>query len=235
MVTTSGLTEKNWPNIILTPIAVDAQGIVTVSSTEGLKVKQLISFINAGNSQLFEIKKVFSDTQFVVGDPKKPIGSIIVPVGFDGGTANVPEQQRNTIAEGYVIRSVYEEEPTLALRTVPVDWLGNKYDAKNPFPVNVIGEGVGIKNPIIYNLPIINAGIEYSQLLPDRTAKFKVKSRNGHAVLKMAYDAGETSGDYWTIRPGTIFDIDDVLISGQTLYIQSSKSGHIVEIHVWTL
>ena len=35
---------------------------------------------------------------------------------------------------------MYEEEPTVAQRTILVDKYGNKYDENNPLPVNAIVE-----------------------------------------------------------------------------------------------
>lgn len=139
MTAACGLMEKNWPSVLLTPILVSPTGIITVSSTCRLRVKQLISFSKIGvESKTFQVKKVLSDTEFLVGDPGTSIGKIVTPTEYSGGSASVYEQQRNTIAEGYVIRSVYEEEPVIALRTIGVDCLGNHWGKDNPFPVEVV-------------------------------------------------------------------------------------------------
>ena len=139
-----GLSEQNWPSIILSPISVSATGVITVSSTIGLKVKQLCTLSLGATAQQFQIKRVLNTTQLLVGDPTKGIGSVTAPTQFDGGTLSVPEQERNTIGNSPIMRSVYDEEPTVAYRNVLVDWAGQYYTKDNPLPISLSGSDIVI-------------------------------------------------------------------------------------------
>lgn len=127
--------ERNWETISLSPISVSGS-IITVSTTIGLKAKQKISLSKPlVLTKTFEIKRVMTSTTILVGDPSKPIGTTADATEFDGGDLLVFEQERNTIGGTPIIRAVYDEEPTCALRVSPVDWMGNRYTDENPFPV----------------------------------------------------------------------------------------------------
>jgi hypothetical protein len=114
---------------------------IIVSSTRGLHPKQQVTLSIPGQTPLLvEIKRVLSATNITVGEPNQGIKNqynqtILVP--YDGGTFTAYEQSRNPMGMEPVIRAVYEEEPTIALRTVMVDPLGNMYDADNPIPIKI--------------------------------------------------------------------------------------------------
>ena len=134
---TSGLTERTWPSVLLSPILVSNHKI-TVSSTLGLKVKQVITLSKAGvTSQQFEIKRVFSSTMIMVGPIGKNIKETSEAVLFNGGSLAAHEQSRNKLGDAPIMRAVYEEEPTIALRTVSVDAFGNFFSLDNPIPVQL--------------------------------------------------------------------------------------------------
>jgi hypothetical protein len=144
METIGGLSERQWPSIILTPITIDSFGTITVSSTIGLKVKQLCTLSLGPNSQQYQIKKVLNVTQLLVGDPTTSIGKIVVPSAYNGGTLSIPQQERNTIGDTPVLRAAYDEEPTVAFRNVLVDWAGQYYTVDNPLPISVSGSDIVI-------------------------------------------------------------------------------------------
>lgn len=122
---THGLTERTWPSLILSPISVNNH-VVTVSSTRGLKTKQHVQLSKAGiDTQTFEIKRVVSSTEIMVGPTSTNIKKTTEAVLFDGGILSLSEQSRNKLGDAPIMRAVYEEEPTIALRTVDVDYLGN--------------------------------------------------------------------------------------------------------------
>lgn len=122
---TPGLTERTWPSVILSPISVTGH-IITVSSTSGLKVKQLINLAKAGlESEQFEIKRVFDNNTIMVGPVGKNIKLTSDAEKFDGGTLYLNEQSRNKLGDAPILRAVYEEEPTIAIRTIGVTPTGN--------------------------------------------------------------------------------------------------------------
>lgn len=59
----------------------------------------------------------------------------------DTATVQFLEDKRPVIDINEIHRAVYAEEPTVALRTHSVDWLGNAYTKENPMPVTT-GEGI---------------------------------------------------------------------------------------------
>jgi hypothetical protein len=142
MTQASQLTGLQWPALLLGSLTVSGAGICTVTSTVGLKVGASIQFINGALSHLFLVKAVLSDTTFLVYDSTQPTGTIgdplqtiVNPVAYSGGTANVPQQERGSKGDVAVLRSVFEEAPTTALRSVAVDAMGNYITASNPLPV----------------------------------------------------------------------------------------------------
>jgi len=117
---TPGLTEQLWPSVIQSPISV-AKHIITVNSTIGLKVKMIITLSKAGiGVEQFEIKRVFDNKSFMVGPVGKNISKISEAVKFDGGQLYANEQSRNKLGDAPIMRAVYEEEPTIAIRTINV-------------------------------------------------------------------------------------------------------------------
>lgn len=109
-----------------------------------------------------------------------------------------------------VDRAVYDEEANAKLANI----------------ASVLG--AGDTTPTIINLNIINSGTEYSQALPANTKTFLIKSRNKGQV-RLAYALGGTNTAYLTIPAGSSFE-DSQFYTAATLYLQSTKSGDIIEI-----
>lgn len=132
------MIEKLWSAVA--PVALTAagnsRGLITVTSTSGFKVKMVVTLADGPNAQVFEIKRIVNATQMFLGErgdiklrsdlSSFPAGSVVWAL----------EQPRNSIPLQEIERAVYEEEPTVALRSVLVDKYGNKYDDDNPLPVN---------------------------------------------------------------------------------------------------
>jgi len=117
---TSGLTERTWPSVILSPISVNGH-VISVTSTVGLKVKMTVTLSKPGlTKQQFEIKRVFDSKTLMVGPIGKNIKKVSEAEAFDGGTLYAQEQSRNKLGDSPILRAVYEEEPTIAIRTIDV-------------------------------------------------------------------------------------------------------------------
>jgi hypothetical protein len=142
--------QTKWPSVLLGPISV-SNYIVTVPSTYGLAVNQIVVLRLGTKAKEFEIKRVLSDTELQLGQTNSGLKTFLNPTEFDGGTLEMSEQERNKLGFEYVLRAVYQEEPAVALRSILVDWMGQHYSETNPLPVSGsltvdIGNEVEIKN-----------------------------------------------------------------------------------------
>ena len=97
----------------------------------------------------------------------------------------------------------------------------------------------------IYNVILVAANTEYSQVLPDRTRKFKIYAMAGNKIRPhrdvLKYKLGESaSGNDWSgvdyiPIPAMGYDQQDGLkLTGKTLYFQSPTASGIVIIEAWT-
>lgn len=135
------MIEKFWAAI--GPMSLTAPGTntgrLTVASTEGLRVKMVVTLTDPAISSplRLEIKRVISQTQFDVGEVGKSISNRY-DVSAYGVTSSIRtmEQGRNAIPEAEIERATYEEEPVVARRVIGVDSLGRPWTASNPLPVD---------------------------------------------------------------------------------------------------
>lgn len=114
----------------------NSRGLVTVSSTSGFKVKMTVTISDGSNSLMLEVKRVANGTQMFLGEKGDiklrsdlssfPIGSIVWAL----------EQPRTSIPLQEIERAIYDEEPTVALRTIGVDEFGSPYSSSNPIPTS---------------------------------------------------------------------------------------------------
>lgn len=140
------MLEKRLKSVPPQSFAADgtANGKITLANASTYKVKQQV-FISANglpNLEL-EVKHVESDTVLFVG-PRN--GSINTREDLSAYTTTLNakiganEQKRPSVPFEEINRAVYEEEPTVALRTIPVDRLGNPYTLNNPQKVSFNAE-----------------------------------------------------------------------------------------------
>jgi len=87
-------------------------------------------------------------------------------------------------------------------------------------------------NPVIYNVSCASANTEYSQVLNSGVKKFIVRVR-GLAIMRIAFDSGETNVEWLTVPTGCSY-CDDGLSFNGVLYFQTNKASQIVEILEWT-
>lgn len=117
-----------------------ADGTITLNDTCGFKVKQtvVVSAVSLPDIVL-EVKRVISPTKLLVG-PKVSTGKMIARQNLSAyttallSTVRAEEQQKPKIPPQDIIQAAYEQEPTLAHRTVQVDEYGDFYNKKNPAP-----------------------------------------------------------------------------------------------------
>ena len=125
-------------------------GIITVASTYRIKVGQLLVFkSNSAATKVAKVQRVISQTQFIVVDPKESIITknkldMSMFLLADTATVEFSEDRRPVIDLLEIQRQVYEEEPTVALRSHLVDWLGRSYSKTNPVPVELSDGSISI-------------------------------------------------------------------------------------------
>ena len=149
MSNTSSITEKRYLEISPKSLTSDGTtlGLITISSTYLFKVGMGVSLASSTQSILkVKVQRVVSDTQLIVIDlgesvtTKKRLDVSMYTVA-DTATIQFLEDKRPVIDLLEIQRQVYAEEPTVALRSHSVDWLGNAYTKENPMPVTT-GEGI---------------------------------------------------------------------------------------------
>lgn len=146
------ITEKRY--LALAPMLLtangSADGLITIASTYRIKVGQTLTFKSSSVAiRLAKVKRVISTTQFVVIDPKDPVttlnkldmSDLLIA---DTATVELTQDKRPVIELLEIQRQIYEEEPTVALRTHAVDWLGRSYSKSNPVPVELSDGSISI-------------------------------------------------------------------------------------------
>jgi hypothetical protein len=146
------ITEKRY--LSLSPILLTANGssdgTITVASTYRIKVGQTLSFKSSSVAvRLAKVKRVISTTQFIVIDPKDSVTTLnkLDMSDFltaDTATVELIQDKRPVIELLEIQRQTYEEEPTVAMRTHAVDWLGRSYSKSNPVPVELSDGSISI-------------------------------------------------------------------------------------------
>jgi hypothetical protein len=240
--------ERHWKEIQPRLFTADggADGKVTVENTCGFKVRQIIKISAVGQPDLrLEVKRVVSTTILYVGriptkkDPNR--NRINLREDISNYTlANFAQisaafQDRNHIPREDRERAVYEEEPTLAKRVIPVDCVGDFYNENNRFPVDVEGTfNADIESPNnqeIQNIPVVNANTEFSVNLPNGTKHYRIKVRRGYAIARLSFNAGETNTKYRQIDMGVTHESPNLDLPDNTkLYLQVNKAGVILEV-----
>lgn len=122
-------------------------GIITTSSTAGVKVKQKI-VVKAPSlpDKEVQVKRVISKTQFKVGPLPgkdqlqgkaglKTVEDISLYTVALGSYFYAAEQDKPKIKPDDMAQATYDQEPTVAWRVVFVDQYGNYYDDGNPLPI----------------------------------------------------------------------------------------------------
>lgn len=220
------------------------EGQVQVPSTSGIKVKQKV-FVGSNNQDQInlEVKKVIDSTRIVLGPISKEMNKfqdLTMFIAAFNAYLRIDSQERPAIILNEINRYVYEEEPTVAIRTVMVDELGNKYSSDNPLPVeaelNVEHLEVDIQNPGLPTIENIDTdGNEQEYTFPVGTKRFSIKVRGGEARIFISYVAGATSTKYFTVEMGNIYQPGelDPTMDPLTIYFKCSKASKVIEIESW--
>jgi len=154
------VSEKRFYAIPAQALTTDGttDGTLTIENTYCWKVGQIVNVVSATSTpRRLKIKAVLSETTFKVGPIDKPIYKfsdvsdllfadtamveLTDEASFNGGSA---ANRRPVIDLNEIQRQIYEEEPTVAMRTHSVDWLGRSYGKENPLPVQLSDGDINI-------------------------------------------------------------------------------------------
>ena len=92
-----------------------------------------------------------------------------------------------------------------------------------------------VTRPSSYNITLISANTEYSQLLPSGTKELRFRCRTLFDI-RYAFVTGKVAtptAPYFTLPAGSDYFSDGDDLSGFTLYFASAGAGVIVELEVW--
>jgi hypothetical protein len=143
--------EKKWTAVPPQLFLFDGSslGLIKISNTSGFKVKQkAVISATALPNLIVQIKRVVDQNTLWVGpvpdskDPKTLAltarADISIYTVAAGSFIFAEEQDKNDIKLDDIDKAVYEQEPTVAIRTLGVDKNGQPYDSNNPIPVQVL-------------------------------------------------------------------------------------------------
>jgi hypothetical protein len=143
--------ERKWPSIPPRLLTADGgtQGQVQLADTRGIKVKQRVVLSAVALPDLaVEVKRVLSDTLLIVGAIGKPIHDRSVNLSAyttaAGAFIYAEEQDKAALTLEDRLYATYDQEPTVAWRTVLVDQLGRYYETANPLPVRLSDGSINI-------------------------------------------------------------------------------------------
>lgn len=237
----SRITEKRIYRV--DPVALTSDGTIdgklSIADSSIFMVGQIV-MLDSDTQQPLEVKinRILPDmTTIYVGPPAQHISKRADISAFliaDNATIFANEQPRPSIPEQEIERNTYEEEPTIARRTILVDKWGCRVDDSNPLPISgsiSLDLPFGA-TPLIYNVNAIIVDTEYSQLLPSTTLQFSIRARN-NARLQFAFTSGDTNSNFLTVVPGNIYYVKDLELVSTTLYFQANKPNTVVEIMAW--
>lgn len=139
--------EQSWSTVAPQAFTSDGTdlGVVTIGNTAGFKVKQQIIVSMPGLPDLtLQCKRVSSPTQLIVGPIPTKQGQSLLSVRTDisaytvlgGAFIYAEEQPKVVVKPDDIEKAVYEQEPTVGLRSVLVDQYGSFYTEVNPLPVS---------------------------------------------------------------------------------------------------
>ena len=217
-------------------------GMLTIANATLFKVKQEILLNAIGLPTLeLEVKRITSINNLLVGPRNSRITETIdVSVYTTALNASIsaPEQKRPMIPFEEHTRAVYEEEPTVALRTILVDPLGDRHSTDNPLPVDAqvtANVDLGLPSvPTIANISVPLANQEVSYAMPVDTQKIIVRVRGGGASMKLAFNAGDSGFIFFTVQRGSYLKIDGIKAPNLIAYFQTNAPNQVVEFMTWS-
>lgn len=217
------ITERLWLDIPAQLLSSNGgkYGQVSIPSTSGFKVKQKVNlFSNTQPILEVEVKRVLNSTDLLLG----PIGpgmedrtDLQLFLVSHNASIFVQKQNRNPIIPDAFIRAVYDEEPTIAIRTVAVDEFGRKYGPGNPYPIAFDGT-IQVGNVTIQD----DDGDELA-INPDGSLNVVLQTSGGETVISEFNEVNSVaSGSLtdvvsYTVLPGSTIHLNKIDFSGDNI------------------
>lgn len=91
--------------------------------------------------------------------------------------------------------------------------------------------------PTLYNVTMTAANTEYSQALPANTKKIKFRCQDVGFDVRTAYETGKVAAPTspWSLlAAGEVETVDDLNLTGKTLYFSCVAAGKVMEITCWS-
>lgn len=184
--------EQRWPAVAPKLFTANGgqYGIIKVADARGFKVKQKVAIVAVGQPNLeLQVKTVIGPDTVVVG----PFPTSQANNGLSartnltaytiaaGAYIYAEDQPRVKIKPDDIWQAVYEQEPTVALRTIFVDEFGDFYGPGNPLPIAFDGT-VSVGNVTIQD----DDGDEL-EINPDGSINVNIINSTGSNVVKNTY------------------------------------------------
>lgn len=211
-------TEKSFLEVAPRPLLLDgsSNGVLSVVGACQLKVGQ--KFILKSNTQpplLVKINQFIDDLSFYVGAHNKGVNDRIDVSAYlvaDSADIFANKQPRPSIPPDDVIRSVYSEEPAMALRNLLVDECGLPHNKDNPVDVTVHDPNLSVFGDQVVASRTHEVSAAFNYNISDRVVT-TITSGTGTAIydqntLKTSVGTGVgsvtvQSNDTVTYRPGS--------------------------------
>ena len=133
--------ERSWAAVPAQPIITNGTSDVHISvpNSTVFFVKMKVTLFSDSVSPLpLEVKRInnINDMELGPAGDIKLRSNLTLILVTDSPMMSAIEQNRPAISVEDVLRASYANEPAVALRNLPVDQLGNAYNAQNPLPVS---------------------------------------------------------------------------------------------------
>lgn len=199
--------EQSWLAVSPRLLTADGgeQGQIKLADTRGFKTKMLVIVQNSIGTHIeVQVKRV-NKLSIVVGpkpgDPNTQQGKAGLKTYTDvraftvvgGAFVYAVEQGKTKLKPDDIIQAVYEQEPTVAIRTFPVDENGDSYTDENPFPT--VPGGDQITPPEFDEVIIVRDGEDY----PVEYQFLKDEAQVGHITVE--YNANRSAVRYKGFKP----------------------------------
>lgn len=237
------MIEKKWPTVPPRLFTADGtnQGIINLATTAGFKVKQKVVLKATSLPDLeLQVKRVNSPTQLKVGPIQPTQGNWYAGTDVSaytlalGAFMYAVEQDRVHIKPDDIFQAIYDQEPTVAIRSVIVDQFGNYFDS-------VIGiDGL---NRLAVDAEVTVSGVTvnldaFTKVPPDNAIAVGTEdgTKNGikHAI-KIDPNGNLNVIDMGKLVPEIFDDVDvtNSVIAGETVptllqYFTGGPSGTLV-------
>jgi hypothetical protein len=210
-------------------------GKIVVSNTRGFKVKAKVQVTSDNKPVLeLEIKYIENKNNIYVG----PVGSDIEQRSdltayklVNSAKIKQYKQKRMSIPTTDTERYVYEEEPTVAIRSILVDPQGRLVDEDNPLPtIATFIDASTVNFPHILNFDIGNTESEI--ILPLTVKKFSLRRRDNGSV-KLSYTQGGTNNLFFTVSSGNCYSEEGLKLNNPLPLYLLAKSAGTMEVLYW--